>query len=296
MQTLELVSRLLKRWGMNMGNLPADVQQTLLDCMNGGIQEFYRLAPAVYREATITAVLAAPQTVNIGVSQGSGFFIGYDAPASNYFSTIRIPTDTTTDNLIIPPTGLISPYQGVTSTQPALIFGDTYPLTANIERMIDEPALLGFRHRLVRNDEYWGRGWGIWGGHYSGSGVARRVGVPRTYWVEPNAACVGTGPSFILRVDPLPNALYTLRARALFYPLKLTMGNLQVNTPIPINDAWIESMFIPLILEQMTEDPLWTAKNTDKIEKKAIQARADISDLSPVIEKPNYRCETPPGW
>lgn len=296
MQTLELASRLIKRWGMNLGNLPADVQQTLLDCINGGIQEFYRIAPAVYREATISAVLAAPQTVSVGVTNGSNAFTGFSAPTSNYFSTIRIPTDTTTDNLIIPPSGLLSPYQGVTSTQPAVIYGDAYPLLANIERMIDEPALLGFRGRLQRNDEYWGRGWGGWTGPYSGNGAPRRVGVPRTYWVEPNAACVGNAPSFILRVDPLPGALYTLRARAMFYPLKLTMGNLQVNALLPLNDAWIESMFIPLILEQMTEDPLWTAKNTDKIEKKAAQARADIADLSPVVEKPNNRCETPEGW
>lgn len=299
MTTLELMRRLVKRWNLTLGNLPVDVLQSLLDCTNAGLQDFYSDAPSIYRELPITAVLAAQQTINLTVMNGSSSFSGFMASANNYFATVRIPTDTTTDNMIIPPSGLMEPYQGVTGVQPAVLFGDVVPLPGNIERIIDEPALLGCRWRLQRNDEYWGRGWDF-AGPYRGSGVARRVGVPRTYWIEPNALCLGGNPAFILRVDPLPASLYTLRMRALFYPprlvsLPVSLGG-QLNQVVPINDAWIESILIPLILEKMTEDPLWTAKNTDKIEKNADRARERIADLSPVMEKPNYRVETEPGW
>lgn len=300
MQSLELASRLIKRWGLGLGNMPVDVQQSLLDCINAGIQIFYALAPSIYREATITGVLAAPQTINTTVTQGSATFSGWTATNANYFATIRIPTDTTTDNLIVPPNSLQQPFQGVTGTQPALLFGDTIPLQGNIERVIDEPALLGSRWRLQRNDEYWGGAlWdgSIYGGPFSGNGVARRVGIPRTYWVESNAQCLGNSPAFILRVDPLPAGQYTLRMRALFYALKLTMGNLQANVTLPFNDAWMESMVIPLIIGQMTTDTRWSNKTgIAQALADVSEARTMIKNLSPMMEKPNYRCETTPGW
>lgn len=297
MQTLEFASRLIKRWGLGLGNLSVDVQQSLLDCCNAGFQDFYRLAPSVYREATITGILVAPQTVNVGVVKGDASFTTFTAPASNFFSTIRIPTDPNTDNIVLPPSALQNAYQGVTGTQPALLFGDTVQLAANIEKIIDEPALAGIRWRLTRNDEYWGREWANFCGPYSGNGVARRVGVPRTYWVEPNAICVGNSPAFVMRVDPLPAGTYNIRFKALFYPMRLSMGNLQTNVTMPFNEAWIESLLIPIILKKMTTNELWSDRSSiAQIVLDDAAARRDIADLSPVIDKPNSRCETEPGW
>jgi hypothetical protein len=303
MQTLELASRLIKRWDMSLGNMPADVQQSLLDCINAGIQDFYAEAPSIYRQAPFGGVLGAPQEVTLGATNGSQVFTGFTASTGSYFSTIRIQGDTS-DNLVLPPSGLLNPYQGQTGSQLATLYDDTIPLPSNIERIIDEPTVMGHRYRLARNDEYWGCLWGDWGaaggfflGPYVGSGERRRTGIPRTYWVEPNAVCLGGVPQFVIRVDPMPSAATEIRGRALFYPLKLTMGNLQVNTAVPLNDAWMESMLIPIILAKMTEDDLWKNKaNIAMTLKSADTARARVKALAPFIEKPNSRVETAPGF
>ena len=303
MQTIELASRLIKRWGMSLANMPVDVQQSLLDCINAGLQNLYAEAPPVYREAPFGGILAAPQTINLNLTNGSNTFTGWVPTSANYFATARIPTDTF-DNLVIPPSGLLNAFEGTTGTQAAIIYGDTIPLPANIERIIDEPALMGTRYRLARNDEYWGGSWGsyneggFWFGPFNGGGQQRRVAIPRTYWVEPNAyAQASSGPAFVLRVDPLPSSLYQIRGRALFYPPRLLMGALQANQQLPLNDAWVERLLIPLILAEMADYDLWKDKTmVGTTQKKGEVAMSKIQKLSPVIDKPNSRVETERGW
>jgi hypothetical protein len=294
-----LFQRLIRKWKVrDVANMPADVMLQLLVACNASIQEFYRLCPAIYREGWVSGVLAAPVAQTLTVTQGSQAFTGYSAPAAQFGATVVIGPDKN-DNLIVPPSGLIDTYQGVSGAQPSTIYGDAIPLPANIETMLDEPQLLGYLPRLRREDLYWGRPWNP-SLFYSESLIAtpyRQVARPRTYWVEANVPDLNGVPTFIFRVDPMPDVLYRVRFRALFYPQRLSMSDFSNNTTLTVNEAWIESLLLPLIFERMSRDPdLWQGADAKTIALDAAAARVGIENLRVNISKPNNRIETPAGF
>ena len=300
MQTLGLLQRLVRRWKVeSLANMPADVKLSLLDCCNSAIQEFYRICPAIYREGWVSGVLSAPVQTVFTITQGTNAFTGYTASTNQFGCTVVIGPDLN-DNMLVPPNGLLDTYEGASGTQNTNVYGDAIPLPANIETMLDEPQLLGYLPRLRREDLYWGRPWNP-SLFYSESLVAtpyRQVARPRTYWVEANVPDGNGVPTFIFRVDPMPDILYRVRFRALFYPQRLAMSDMQQNTTLTVNEAWIESMLLPLIREWMAkqEPDLWQGSDIKIVLADGAKAREDIANLRVDISKPNNRIETPAGY
>lgn len=298
MTTQQLLQRLIRRWKVSsLANVPADSMLQLLDCINGSIQEFYALCPAVYRKGQVSEILAAPVIHSVGVTSGSDTFTGYSAPDSLFGSTIVIGPDKN-DNMLMPPGNLRDTYQGTSGTQNATIYGDAISLATNIETMLDEPELVGTLPRLRRMDEYWGRPWNpslYWSDSINATPY-RQVSIPRSYWVEANVPDLNGVPSFVFRVDPMPDKLYRVRFRALFYPQRLGMADMQRNTALTVNEAWIERLLIPLIHERMSDDGLWQGPNVKIVADKAMMARTGIEKLSADVLKPANRVETPKGY
>lgn len=302
MKTISLMQRLVRKWKVeSLANMPASIRLAMLDAINGSIQELYKDCPSVYREGWISAVLAAPASITLNVTNGSSAFTGYTADENQFGSTVVIGPDKN-DNLLVPPNGLQDTYQGVSGAQPTMLYGDAVPLPADIETMLDEPQLIGHLPRLRRHDPYWGNPW-PWGPslYWSDSINAspyRQVAIPRVYWVEANVPDQNGVPTFIFRVDPMPDIIYRVRFRALFYPQRLSMGDMQQNTTLTVNEAWIESMLIPIILERMAsaEPSLWQGSDPKTIAMDAERARGSISKIRVEISKPNNRAGTPRGY
>ncbi len=299
MTTQQLLQRLIRRWKVtSLANVPADAMLQLLDCINGSLQEFYAIAPAVYRKGTVSEVLAAPVVRSIGVTSGSDAFTGYAAPDSLFGSTVVIGPDQN-DNMLLPPSGLRDTYQGLTGTQNATFYGDALSLSANVETMIDEPELVGTLPHLRRMDQYWGRPWNpslYWSDTINATPY-RQVSIPRSYWVEANVPDRNGTPSFVFRVDPMPDKLYRVRFRALFYPQRLGMMDMQRNTVLTLNEAWIERLFLPLVHERMSDETsLWQGPGLPSVVAKAGAARVGIAQLPADIAKPANRVETPKGY
>jgi hypothetical protein len=298
MTTVQLAQRLLRYLTVkDLALLSGDDALHLLDAINSGIQQFYALAPSIYKQTSMSGILRAAQDVTLDVTLGSPIFTGYTASYYSKGYTIRIEGDDN-DNEIVASNGLLDSYMGETGTRQATIWGDCLQLNTVIDRLTSEPKL-DTGDVLWKDDEYkqWGgfcypEGWGFRRGLRN-----RKVGRPRRYWIEAVGQSQAGDPAFLLRVDTLPDQDYRVRLDGELAPRKVTFIDLTTPVVLPIDDALVESNVLPICASELTESPLWqNSDNKKDVNERASKALQLIGLLSPIISVPNYQVGTPKGY
>lgn len=294
MTTVQIAQRLLRNLSVkDLALLSADDALHLLDAINGGMQEFYALAPGIYKQTSLSGILRAGQDISLGVTLGSQIFTDWTASYLHKGYTIRIEGDDN-DNEIIAANGLLDDYMGETGFRQARIWGDCLQINTVIDRLTSEPKL-DTGDVLLKDDEY-----KQWGGFCLGArrGLKNRsVGRPTRYWIEPVGQSQGGDPSFLLRVDTLPDADYRVRMDAELAPRRVVFSDFSIPVPLPFDDGLVESCLLPICAARLMDSPLWQDRQTfSAVERRAEQARGLIGLLSPTISMPENRVLTPRGY
>jgi hypothetical protein len=286
MTTVQLAQRLLRYLTVkDLALLSGDDALHLLDAINSGIQQFYALAPSIYKQTSMSGILRAAQNVTLDVTLGSPIFTGYTASYYSKGYTIRIEGDDH-DNEIVASNGLLDNYMGDTGTRQATIWGDCLQLNTVIDRLTSEPKL-DTGDVLWKDDEY----------KQSGGMRNRQVGRPRRYWIEAVGQSQAGDPAFLLRVDTLPDQDYRVRLDGELAPRKVAFLDLTTPVVLPIDDALVESHVLPICASELTDSPLWqNADNKKDVNERARKALQLIGLLSPIISVPNHQVGTPKGY
>jgi len=297
MTTVQLAQRLLRYLSVkDIALLSADDALHLLDAINTGIQQFYALAPSIYKQTMLSGILKAEQGVSLYVENGSSVFSGYVATLAVKSYTIVIDGDDV-ENEIVAANGLLDNYVGTTGTKNAKIYGDCVQLNAVIDRMIADPVLdTGDVLTQKANDVF--TQYSQYKRFKSANKVERRrVGKPSQYWIDPIGQSQAGDPAFVLRVDTLPDKDYRVRFLAELSPRKVQFMDLSYPAPLGLDDGNIEAYVLPLCADALTDSPLWQLpESRSVVNSRASMALEMINRLSPSIAVPRNRVGTPRGY
>lgn len=274
----------------DLGTMPIDSLADIASAVNGGLQEFFALAPAIYKRTTLFHLIKAPEKVTLKVSHGS-FEVDEGEPfkAEHRGQSIRIGNDPAW-NEIVSPTGFLDAYRGTGGTVEATIYSDVFSLGDDmIEDIVDDPRIDG---RVLERDDDIGD-WRLF------RGGMRRTGRPNRYSVE----MVGLSrsdpgsPLCLVRLDPVPIEEHSIRMKIQIAPRTFYPNELTGVAQLPVPDRWIETHLLPLAAERLTTSPLWANSRTiPSINNQARAARYLISGLPPQIGPMGSRIFTPAGY
>lgn len=265
--------------------IPVDIRQEMLDATNGGLQRMHALAPAESKITTGSIPLAAPETISIGVTNGSTEITGYDFENGQYYRTIRIDGDSI-DNQVMGANELLHPYGGTTGTVSAILYGDAVSIVEPYDELVGDPRVLETDTRLTHFKREWCR-------------QQRPIGHPKYYHVEANARNQNSTAPSVLRVDHLPNQLYRLEGKFTLAPARITFSDLLApGADIPLRDELVEVYLLPIARSLMTTCRLWRDKSTiTKVNNEAEAAEQKYEALTPkTLATPNNRVRTKRGW
>ena len=265
--------------------IPADVRQEMLDAINGGLQKLHALAPHESKITTASIPLYAPETVSIGVTNGSTTITGYDFVEGYYYRTIRVAGDSI-DNQVMGTNELLHPYGGTTSTVAAVVYGDAVSVVEPYEELVGDLRILETGDWLTNFKRDW-------------SHQQKPVGTPKFYHAEANARNRNSTAPSVLRVDHLPDKLYRLEGKFTLAPSRIVFADLlSPGADIPLRDELVEVYLLPVSRSLMATCRLWRDKTSiTKITREGEQAEQRYEVLTPkTLATPNNRVRTKPGW
>ena len=264
--------------------LPVDIRQEILDAINGGLQKLHALAPVESKTTTGSIPLAAPETIAIGVTNGSTEITGYDFEEGQYYRTIRVTGDGI-DNQVMGTNELLHPYGGTTGTVSAVVYGDAVSIVEPYEELVGDPRVLETDTRLTNFKREWSR--------------EKPIGRPCFYNVEANARNQNPTAPAVIRVDRLPDQLYRLEAKFILSPARITFADLlSPGADIPLRSELVESYLLPISRSLMTTCRLWRDKSViAQVNKAAEAAEQKYEVLTPkTLATPRNVVCTKPGF
>lgn len=255
--------------------------------MNASMQEVFMLGPSEIREQNLSAYLHAPTSVTLNATQGGTTIASLTTYAAWMLGcTIRITGDDQ-DNELTNSTTLARPYMGSTASGiPATVYADAVQLDATVGRVIAPVSLPNrvplfpatTREEFMRASGYplvtdaTGRAYGypfFWF-------VQKAVGIPLAWFLEGAYDATLSYLPRRIRLGPMPTQAYPLAYRAAINPPRFISTDVDTgdhttdpNTPIPLPDSFVESIFIPICRQRLSGVPQF--KN---VEQKQEIARA----------------------
>lgn len=291
MNTAQL-SRLLARH-LNVddpANPPADALLDILNAINGGISQFYRLAPVRLKIAPFSLTLRAPESIAVTVSAKYGRTLSSGTfPAARIGCTVTFP-DLPFDNEVAGTGLLLDDHLSDGLSATVRVFGDAAKIDAPIERITSEVRLRGPLQggdvRLVRDERLRDRR------------IYHQEGVPAYFRLESRGITQGAAPQFLFRVWPLPALDYLVRFEAECSALRVVFSDFINPVEIPILESYADDLLLPLCEAKLVSSPFWrdaSAKN--RIEGRAQEVvSTGIPMLSHDTGVPNNTVGTPEGF
>lgn len=230
--------------------LTADVQQAMLDAINGSLQKLHLFASSESKRTVGGIVLFAPKTVSLAVTNESTAITGISFTDEQLYCTIRIDGDMT-DNQIVGEADLLFPYSGPTGTVSATIYSDAVILPEPYEELISEPEIIGDGVKIQNGKTF---------DPYRGTKPLAR---PEWYWMEANARNQNPPAPSVIRFNTLPDKQYRLKADFSLSPVRVKFEELLYpGAELPMREDEIEIYLIPLCRKAMTTNRLWEDAST----------------------------------
>lgn len=286
------IARLLARH-LNVddpANPPADALLDILNAINGGISQFYRLAPVRLKIAPFSLTLRTPENIAVTVAAkysrtlASGTF-----PTARIGCTVSFP-ELPFDNEVAGTGLLLDDHLSDALSSTVRVFGDAVAINVPIERITSEVrlqgAVQGGERRLVRDERLRDRR------------LYHQEGVPSYFRLESRGVTQGAAPQFLFRVWPLPTMDYLVRFEAECSALRVVFSDFVTPVEIPILDSYADDLLVPLCEAKLVSSPFWR----DPATKNRIEGRAQevvttgIPMLAHDTGVPNNTVGTPEGF
>lgn len=289
----QAVSRLARRHaGKGMAELSSAELLAAVEALNGGLVELFRLLPDSYREQDMVFTGLPRAGVSCQMVEGDAQLAAAAFGTEEAGRTIIF--DSGGDGAwhqIAGEDRLRLPWLGTTGTHTATIYPDA--LTGNggpVERLLEDPVMVesgGTRRRLRLLTEQDRLGW---------LGESPKIGTPEYYYLQP-AGFADAGASVAwLRLWPIPAVSVRLVARAMWWPRRLLVPDVQGGAvALPVPDAATED-FLDLCGVRLAVIPGWQAIPFQAASNAAAAATGRVRSWTSQIFKPSNRVRTPFGW
>lgn len=283
MTLARLFARLLTKSDVrDPAKVPFDDALEIIEEINAAVAEFYILAPARFSRSTLPLTLAAPATLSLPAVNGSPAFGGAVFTEAQRGATIIIGDDPR-QNEIVSTTDVASPYQGITGTVSATVYGDAIPVgISDYKRVISDP-LLDSGRRLTLDPALESRQ----------IRKVRGVGSPSRYWIENGGAAGGSSSLGVFRVDPIPSVATNVRLEVFGCPVHFTYESLVSSQVVPVPPD-MEKHLITLCRWHLKDHPFFW--EIPSIETDAAASRLAIGGQSPSAGPTRSKVGTPRGW
>lgn len=270
----------------SVAEIPVDVRQEIADAINAAAQTLHALAPSHSKVVPSSIALAAPETIELTVENGSNEITGYDFASDQYYMTLRISGDDI-DNQPIGVNQLLHPYGGTSGTVSAIFYADAVQMPETFDEIVSNELRLLETGTLVfavsRSLKY----------------RDRKIGRPEFFNVEANAANQNPVAPAVIRFDQLPDKLYRLEGMFSMAPIRVKVADLIApGADIPLREDHIESYLLPIARGNLTTCRLWRNKET----KASVVSAAEAAEskyrilVPPTISStPNF-VGTPEGY
>jgi len=270
-------------------NLSGDAALDVLTAINGGLEDFYRLAPASLRTTEFSATLRAPETMTVVFTGKYANTVGSPAFVSRQIGCTLRTANTPVDNRVSGVASVLDDHLSDTLTVAATLYGDAVAINARIAQITSAPRIYGATlpegRELTRCTlrEWW---------------EARQAGEPCHYRIEPAGMNQGGETACLLRVNPLPAADYILRFSAeLSGARRVTFSMLSEAEDLPVAATYCDSILAPLCEGKLTSSPLWAdARTKSRIEDKAIEAVQKLNLIPNDFASPDNTVGTQEGF
>ena len=267
--------------------LADDAVLDVLSAINGGLTEYYQLAPDIYRRLPFRATLRGPEAVSLTFAEKYGNTVSSPAFLDRQIGcSLRIAAYTI-DNRISSNTTVLDDWLEDDLTRDATIYTDAVAVNADIERITSKVQIRGLATSEPRE--------------LRPAGVPVKPGspgVPQWYWMEPVGLNQGGATSCFFRVSPYPDADYIVSFEAILSGAKkITFANLIEAVDLPVANNYAETILVPLCEGLLTASPLWKDRNTKTAAlNRAADARERLSILPATLNPTENRCHTPAGY
>lgn len=311
MNSLQLAQRLARLLTQpDLATLPMQASLDVLDAINAGMQEVWRLLPATYRTQTFSATLKAPESIPVTVTARYGTTVTTNAfDASMVGCTVRV-NDAVQDNRITGLNSFLDPFLGQSLTGNAQVFHDALQIFDNIQRIVGDMRIYrqdGTWYPLQRAEGY--RRGGIryaWWEAYpipfpTGFNQLKPIHRPMIYMLESEGITGLTASEFFLSFYPMPDVDYIVRYEAEVGPLALNLGNITSPTlavDMPVKTSMTNSALVPICEEYLLRSPFIANRKdlSTTIQAAAARARETLHNRAGDAALPNNDIGVPPGY
>jgi hypothetical protein len=239
----------------------------VLGAMNGAMQEMFDSSSLWLRQTKRGAILKAPATVNIALTNGSTAGVIDAGVWQDWFAGCTlIVSGSEYDNRITNAERnvvLMLPHEGASGTFPCTIYQDSVALATDVlgvfspvridrRDIFPSETLDAFTSRSSEKDFGFSR-------QYSGNRIAPQAastaGRPLTYDVVSWSPSSTTAPASRIRLYPAPDKAYSLDYEAKLLPPAIT--SLASTDTLPVPHQWIDSIFLPIAEKRLSASPFW---------------------------------------
>jgi hypothetical protein len=272
MTIADIAARLLTHFTPEERSIPDSAtypgrNAAILGAINGALQEMFDSSSLWIRQAKRGAILQAPATVNIALTNGSTAGVIDNADWKDWFAGCTlIVSGSGYDNRITNAERnvvLMLPHEGATGTVPCTIYHDSISLGTDVLGVLSpvridrrdifpSETLDAFTSRSSEKDFGFSR-------QYSGNRIAPQAsstaGRPLTYDVVSWSPSSTTAPASRLRLYPAPDKAYSLDYEAKLLPPAIT--NIASTDTLPVPHQWIDSIFLPIAEKRLSASPFW---------------------------------------
>ena len=287
MKAVALLNRLIRDLDVkSIDELTADGRLEALDCIHAALGAMHAVAPEESKTVPGGLVIAAPETITLGVTNGSTEITGRDFTTDEYYRTIRIGSDSI-DNQIVGTNSLLHAYSGTTGSVTAILYCDAVSIPEPYEQLSGDPEILETGHVLVNAKPRYNRF------------LPRQICRPETYQMEANGRNRNSITPAVIRFDSLPDQAYRLQASFILAPARINFSDLlSPGADIPLRAELVETYFLPIARGLFAKSSLWKNPETrSKAESAGESALATYAAMMPTtLATPNNRVRTPLGF
>jgi hypothetical protein len=293
--TVQLLHRIGRRArGGDFTKLSLTEVTDLLDAANAALQRLYNALPTYFKEQTEGFVLPGPLAVSgVGVTQYGKTVTGIAFTEAQFGQSIVLDGDAGW-NQIIGTAELLNPYMGDTASVSGTIYGNAiHSTTVPLDRIVGDPmfanpGLAPFFRATIGGGAPQSFAWWPW---------MQTIGIPQQWWPQVYGNAQGHTPIMTLKFAPAPSSPYAINVRIAFWPMRLTIADINANTSLGVPDQFIEPSLIPMALQSFLSSPIWEVRGDEqRIEESGLRGEDFARKQYGQIGAPNNRVYTPAGF
>jgi hypothetical protein len=301
--TVQALAQRLARFtsSKTLSNMSAEDRLVMIDCINSAVYNWFVSAPENARMTTVSHMIRQSESGRVDTVEGENALVGLALQDYHLGCSIQIEGDTNMNEVVsVEGTPQVLNQHKATGNFAYQLYFDAIMITDYlVNRLVSHPRILETGVELYRDDKgmkFMGAERRA-GGWWWDSAFTRRFGQPYRYVIENTGISLKDEARIMLRVDPIPEDVYTVTFDAVIDAPTMTLNDMDGTVNLAVPDQYVLPHLLPLALGDLATSPIWDGGDTATAIQKSQTMIAKIqSDLKSNRGAPHNYVRTRPGW